>query len=483
MRVSRLGPLMLSCCLLSVLGVAQQKPADDSQEMKDINKTFADIKKAHDKGAADDSDEIKKLKAKAIELVDTGYKIPQDNAAKGSPSYDPKLKRGKNGSKNEGSSSKDGKKVKTRLGEDAFTTPGWLASTKLHELVGHGGQAAGGRWYNDAKGSAINEIECYDLEIANAEKNGLSKDDIADLKKRRQKQYDKLDADNKKKVDKKDYTLAMLVPSDRSVGELAGTAQVFVAGTVVAEEVTEVTVRGPRSFDGVVVEVEANGKQVKTTTDSKGHARIDLAALGALADGTTATVRALDSSGKPLATGQTKVQPETVTTMGRPQLPKVPAQLRNGDVITLKGSNLGAETKLVVGNQVQETLAASAQEITAFVNSPTGQQSVYAVTPFGVSQSQNSQLYSFNLAATKSTITRGEHITASAQYAGLPPGSEIKFTNATPDVVSMQAQGAAITTGQQCTVKVGEPNGSVSLDLLGQSAGKFVIKYEIKFPE
>src|SRR5690348_17087789 len=88
MRISRLGPLMLSCCLLIVLVVAQQKPANDSQEMKDINKAFDDIKKAHEKGAKDDSDEIKKLKTKAIELVDKGYKIPKDNV-KGEPTYDP----------------------------------------------------------------------------------------------------------------------------------------------------------------------------------------------------------------------------------------------------------------------------------------------------------------------------------------------------------------------------------------------------------
>ena len=482
MRISKLGPLMLFCCLLVAPCRAQQKPADDSKEMKEINKTFDDIKKAHDKGAADDSDEIKKLKTKAIEQVDKGYKIPNDNAAPGYPKYDPeKLPKGAGGSKNEGSSAKDGKKVKTSLGEDAFGSPGWLASTKLHEIVGHGGQAANGRWYNDAKGSAINEVECYDLEIENAEKNGLSKDELEDLKKRRKEYYDKLDDDNKKKVDKKDYTVAMLEPPDKSVGELAGNAQVFVAGTVTADEVTQVTVRGPRELQGVVVEVEANGKQVKTLTDSHGHAMIDLATLGAVA-GTTVTVRALGPGGKPLATGQTHLEPPpAIPQVGRPELPKVPAQLRNGDIVTLKGRNLGADTKLVVGNQVQENLAASKSQITIFVSAPMGQQPVYAVTPFGVSQSQASQFYSFNLAATQNTITRGQHLTASAQYAGLPAGTQIIFTNATPEIVSLQAQGGTCS-GQQCVVRISESGGTVSLDLLGQSAGKFVIQYEINFP-
>jgi hypothetical protein len=476
--------MLFFCCLLAAPCRAQQKPADDSKEMKEINKTFDDIKKAHDKGAADDSDEIKKLKTQAIEQVDKGYKIPNDNASPGYPKYDPgKLPKGAGGSKNEGSSAKDGKKVKTSLGEDAFSSPGWLASTKLHEIVGHGGQAASGRWYNDPKGSAINEIECYDLEIANAEKNGLSKDEIEDLKKRRKEHYDELDDDNKKKVDKKDYTLAMLEPPDKSVGELAGNAQVFVAGTVTADEVTQVTVRGPRELQGVVVEVEANGKQVKTRTDSHGHAMIDMAGLGAIAGATTVTVRALSPGGAPLATGQTHLEPPpAISQIDRPKLPRIPAQLRNGDVVTLKGSHLGANTRLVAGNQVQENLAASNSQITVFVSAPVGPQPVYAITPFGISQSQTSQFYSFNLAATQNTIARGQHLTASAQYAGLPAGTQVVFTNATPEVVTMQTQ-AGTCSGQQCVVRVNESSGMLALDLLGQSAGKFVIQYEINFPQ
>ncbi len=482
MRISRLGPAMLLCFGLCAWCAAQQKPADDSQEKKDIDKVFDDIKKAHDKGAKDDSDDIKKLKTKAIELVDKGYKIPQDNAAEGYPKYDPDVSGEGVTIPEDTSGNKKGNKAKVRMGEKAFTTPGWLASSKLHELVGHGAQSMEGRWPTTPKGKAIQEVEAYDLEIANAKANGLTDAEIADLKARRKTYYDKLDEDNQKKVDKKEYpTLAMLAPPDKSMGELAGKAQVFVAGTVTADEITEVTVRGPREFNGVVVEVQANGKTVKSKTDSHGHALLDLAALGALAGGATATVRALGPGGKPLATGQTTVQTETAPPLARPQLPKIPAQLRNGDVVTLKGSNLGADTQLVVGNQVQENLAASSHEITTFVSAPVGAQPVYAVTPFGVSQSQTSQLYTFQLGATKSTITRGEHIAASAQYAGLPAGTQVTFTNTTPNVVSMQAPGAACS-GQQCMMRITEPSGTVSLDLLGQSAGVFNINYEVNFP-
>ena len=130
---------------------------------------------------------------------------------------------------------------------------------------------------------------------------------------------------------------------------------------------------------------------------------------------------------------------------------------------------------------MQENLATSNSQITAFVSAPVGLQPGYAVTPFGISQSQTSQFYSFNLAATQNTIARGQHLTVSAQYAGLPTGTQITFTDATPEVVNMQAQGGTCS-GQQCVVRISEPSGTVSLDLLGQSAGKFVIEYQINFP-
>ncbi|HJX83946.1 MAG TPA: hypothetical protein VJ723_06350, partial [Candidatus Angelobacter sp.] len=180
---------------------AQSKP---TQEQKDeIQKVLDKIKKAEKDGKTDD---VKKLKKEAIELADKYYKIPQDNAD-GDPEYVP-------GTEGEGESSRSGKKVKVALGEDTFTTPGWLASTKLHEIVGHGGQAASDRWYEDPKGNAINEIEAYDLEIKNADKTGLSKDEIEELKKRRKEYYDTLSEANQNKVDKGDYTLTLAPPEE-----------------------------------------------------------------------------------------------------------------------------------------------------------------------------------------------------------------------------------------------------------------------------
>lgn len=91
------------------------------------------------------------------------------------------------------------------LGDDAFKSPGWLASTLEHELM-HAQQAKD-RWYPGPQGAAINEVEAYDLEIRNAAKNGLSRSELADIKSRRKDYYDALSSDIQKRVDSGDYTL------------------------------------------------------------------------------------------------------------------------------------------------------------------------------------------------------------------------------------------------------------------------------------
>jgi hypothetical protein len=484
MRLLRTIALAVVCCLLPPSAITQQAPAAGSAEEKEVKEAFDKIKKAHEKGAKDDSDEIKKLKTEAIKLVDKHYKIPQDNVD-GEPTYDPGMKKTQEGETipSDRTQNKKGNKAKVTIGERAFSSPGWLASSKLHEIVGHGTQAMEGRWPTSDKGSEIAEVEAYDLELANAEKNGLSEDEINDLKARRKSHYDALDDDNKKKIDDKKYnTLAMLPPSDRSVKDLAGNAQVFVAGTVLADEVTQVTVRGPQSLEGMVVEAEANGRQVKSKTDKYGRVFLDLSSLGAVSAGTTVLLRARDSSGHNVANAQTTVQPQTGVPIRRPEIPKMPTQLRNGNIVTLNGTHLGADAQLVVGNQAQETLAASSRQLTSFVSAPTGSQPLYVVTPFGVSQSQTCQVYNFSMTASKTTITRGEHITATATYEGLAPGSQVLFTNRTPTVVQMQSSGA-VCSNLTCTVKIAQPQGTIVLDLLGQSAGRFVIDYEVSVPK
>ncbi len=93
-------------------------------------------------------------------------------------------------------------------------------------------------------------------------------------------------------------------------------------------------------------------------------------------------------------------------------------------------------------------------------------------------------MHSYNLTvrASKSSITRGEHVSATAEFAGLPAGTQIMFTNTTPHVISMKGLGEAQTTGLTSTFRVTAPEGKVNLDLTGQSRGAFAVNYELKFP-
>jgi hypothetical protein len=452
----------------------QGQAKEEPKEIKDIKDLLKKVKEAEKAGK---DDEVKKLKKEIIKKVDDYYKIPKDNVD-GDPEYDPNYD-------GDGKSEKSGKKVKVTLGEKTFTTPGWIASTKLHEMVGHGGQAAGDRWYEGAKGDAINDIEAYDLEIENAKKNGLTDDEIAELKRRRDQLYDGLNEENKKKMDEKDYTMAFAEPSHRSVGELAGKAQVFVAGEVTAEETMMVTVRGPRTVEGLVVTAEAGGKKVETRTDAQGHAILDFAAIGAgLATATVALVHVTDSNGNPISEGRTTIQPGSPGLPTRPQVSEFPKNVRSGDVVTMPGKSIGADCQLIVGNHQQEVLSASSREMTAFVDAPTvGPQPVYLLSSAGESQSKTVNFYTFNVQASKNTITRGEHITVTANYAGLPPGTEVAFTNMTPEIVRMNAHGAAPGQGAKSVVKTANPSGVITLDLVGESAGKFVITYDLHFPQ
>lgn len=94
------------------------------------------------------------------------------------------------------------------IGPAAFTnhSVGWLASTIQHELV-HVKQDAEGRWYTGDQGWAMNEVEAYDHELANADQKGLTAAEKKDLQTRRNSWYNRLNDANKKRVDRGDYSL------------------------------------------------------------------------------------------------------------------------------------------------------------------------------------------------------------------------------------------------------------------------------------
>ncbi len=131
----------------------------------------------------------------AIEEAIKQYGLDLKNV-NGTPQYD-------SSTSGEGATSPDGS---VSIGDDAFSSPGWLASSIGHEAI-HADQAKEGRWYTDDEGTALNEVEAYDWELRNAKANGLSDAEVKEIESRRQSWYDQLSPDVQKRVDKGDYTM------------------------------------------------------------------------------------------------------------------------------------------------------------------------------------------------------------------------------------------------------------------------------------
>jgi hypothetical protein len=484
MRKLNLWVLLLALLLMTPLGAAaQSKPSAD--QMKELQKAMEEVQKALKAG---DADKIKEAKDKLIKLTDDYYQIPDDNVGE-KPTYDPDVDDFAESGRNKDNK----KKVDVKIGEPAFfspddgTTPSipWLASTKIHEIMGHGSQAAAGNWYTDDKGTAIQEVEAYDEELKHAKDIGLSEAEIDRIKKDRQHFYDQLNEANKKKVDKGDYKLAFLPPTNNSEKALSGKVVVFVSGEVYADEVATTTVRGPRTLEGYVVTTEVAGQTAQTKTDQRGGSVLSLPESAAkLTSATVAIVRVLDSTGKEVARTQTRVLPGPAPdVVSHPVINDIPADIRRGDVITIPGSSLGPQCEMIVGNQVQETLAVSANEVTAYVDTATlGNQDAWIRNPYGESKSFETNVYSFEVSAPRTTIRRGEQLTATAQYQSLRPGSEIRFKNNTPEVVTMNVAGAR-SSGNDAVLTVKNQAGTIPVNLKGLNTGAFSISYEVVPPE
>jgi hypothetical protein len=112
---------------------------------------------------------------------------------------------------------KDGKLV-TVLGPNALKSPEILKSTLDHEMK-HVEQARNGNYKaSDDKvaAEAVNDIEAYRTELANAQKNGVPKEHIDEINKELQLNIEllkRIDADYYNRVQHGDYTLR---PEDRT---------------------------------------------------------------------------------------------------------------------------------------------------------------------------------------------------------------------------------------------------------------------------
>jgi hypothetical protein len=95
-------------------------------------------------------------------------------------------------------------RIRVILGDDAFTSAPWLASSLAHEIEVHvNRQLAPGTDYpaGDAEGTAIQEVEAYDYELRNKDRFGLDPGDVRLLQRRRRSFYERLAPEDRRRVD------------------------------------------------------------------------------------------------------------------------------------------------------------------------------------------------------------------------------------------------------------------------------------------
>jgi hypothetical protein len=471
---------------LSIQTNAQPTPSKEG--IKDIQDLLDKMKALKKAGKKPGDPKVVELAVKAIHLADSSYQIPPDNlpdkadgSGKEEPTYDPD-------SGGDGESGIDGKKVKVTLGRGAFSSPGWLASTKLHEIVAHGGQAAGGTWYDDAKGTEINEVEAYDAELADSTKNGLSREEIDELLKRRKEHYDNLDKEDKalikkEKKDGKPYKLPVKKADGKKKKDLIGNTHYFVAGTVLSEERMQVGVAGTKVIEGIVFTAELNGKKTTARTNANGNAILDMAPIAAgITGAAVAIIKTFDAAGKELNSTTTTVQPGSCAVFSRPQIEALPDNLPRGEAVTISGQNLGSDAQLVMDDEFQETLSASDKEITVFCDAKPGSQAAFVVTANGVSESKIVNIYALGFNLPKSSISPGELVAAEVDYEFIPVGTRLIFTNISPQTVKMTIPGAQ-NAANECIYTVSKSNGTIPVNITGITNGSFKVGLDLSFKD
>jgi len=198
-----------------------QKKFANKQEIAAIQKTLDAARKAEAEAQklaeeADDLAVIKAPGARAKKLehaakVREAQGLKQRAIAEAVSAYGIDVSKSKSvlyGADNTDGESETDDEGRVSIGDDAFKTPGWLASTIAHESEVHVNlQLRGGRNYEGNQGRSMNEVEAYDYEIRQAKRFGLTDEQVAGLRRSRSHYLDFLSPDNLKRRGRGDYSL------------------------------------------------------------------------------------------------------------------------------------------------------------------------------------------------------------------------------------------------------------------------------------
>ena len=85
-------------------------------------------------------------------------------------------------------------------------SPGWLGSTLAHEIEVHFKmQAQAGNWWTDVQGMAIQKVQAYNYEIANASRFSLTASEVSSLQTARQNYFNQLNSANRARATAGDF--------------------------------------------------------------------------------------------------------------------------------------------------------------------------------------------------------------------------------------------------------------------------------------
>jgi hypothetical protein len=147
-----------------------------------------------------------KNKQRAIGKADKYFQIGGNTA--GEPKYDP-------GVDGEGETHPVKGRAKVKIGDAAFVDPdgkpsaAWLASTKIHEILGHGAQIKRGNGWIHPGDYPEDEVEAYNKELEFAKTTGLSQAQIDDVKERKKEEFNRMPKDRQDEWKKREPWLAV----------------------------------------------------------------------------------------------------------------------------------------------------------------------------------------------------------------------------------------------------------------------------------
>lgn len=261
-------------------------------------------------------------------------------------------------------------------------------------------------------------------------------------------------------------------------------SKVAVIGTVRDEEVL-ITSRG--TIGGkVIMETEDEEKLAEITPNENDQFMVNFKDF---AESSAEIIfKLLDANGDIQSTSTVNYipgQPEEV--IGKPMVhqPEIP-YFENHQLYEIEGLDFSKDAEVIVkgesGNAIlQETVSSSTSLNKFYLDGNVGSAELSVRNKFGDSEPIDIDIYEVEVRTGKMNLNRSEKTYVSANYEGLPEGTNIVFTNMSSNVkISPSGKGKA--SGNEVKFTVKESVGEVSINVKALQTGDWIINYRLEFP-